>query len=392
LCCRNEELDGFENARWPQSQSSSFTDMPTGQLLCPVRELPTAQGTGSMYYDPVAFTYRGCHCPSNGSTYWNIDLEQCVGCPHRGYLCDHTQVFDMTKAIIVKVGYYPLLNGTFDGRVNSWPTPTLLGCSVPSACNPTSDAQFKCAPGYDIESLMCSRCLNDYYQVNGQCQECPSQPLVSLITLTSIAMVALIIGVSQWTFKTNGSALLSMVVFWFQLSDVLDTDIAQRAEVSDDAPVVSRFVASVFGLQDIAGMDMSMINCWIRQQSQFAQLLYMKIIMFAIFQSIVLTFALYRCYRRKYGNGVGGDESVNGSELPSLIGVRLLDEDEVILAAAAAKQRSPRSSEESVNSSKCSRLMYPLLMVCHFLIEALYLPLSSQLMQVREYIDDDLEH
>jgi hypothetical protein len=182
------------------------------------------RGTGTVYYDPIGFSYEYCACPNVGafgafslssSWYWNDDTLTCQQCP-TGYICDHEQVEDSTTALIVRNGYYPLCNGsstehaaTCGNRINRYPPPHVVACFTPSACNPGRAAVFTCAEGHDQDSLMCSRCLLDWYNVAGRCVECPSSPATTISILTVIAIIVLIIGVARWKYESG--------MCWFRL-------------------------------------------------------------------------------------------------------------------------------------------------------------------------------
>jgi hypothetical protein len=342
-----------------------------------------------MYYDPNV-AYQACTCPVEDTTiwYWNAVNRTCHPCPNEGFFCNNTIVEALTsvpsklqtnRAISVRPGYYPLCNGTLcPSVVNQWPVPTLVSCSIPKACNPHGKHDvFQCADGYDSASMMCSKCLPGYYPVAGRCQACPSSPVASIVGLASVGIIACIAGAYIWKWDGDSSALPSMVMFWFQLSDILATDIAQR-DNGNESPVVGRLVASMFGLDDIASFDMSLIGCaspTLLSSSQWEQTLALKVIIWLVLQLIIITCSIgcrsARCLRSGTRNGA---ISRDNDPAVAMLGFQI-DEADLI--------RTPPSSESiDVENHVCGRFPTRLLMVCYFLIETLYLPLVTQLMQV----------
>lgn len=383
MICNNrvEEGDRLEELFYP-SDDTSFLDKPT-LLTCPAREYESARGILAVLYDPISFAYRDCICPL--LHYWNVGNKTCRMCPtdDDAFICDHTKVHDSATAIIIKTGFYPFcVNNDTYCAVNQLVEPTPLRCSTPSACNPGQSSMFTCADGYDITSLMCSRCLPDYYSVNGRCVTCPSNPTGVIAGLTITAVVILLIGVTVYTFESGASALPAMVMFWFQLSDILDTDIAQRLRVVSSS---SGAVTSLGGLDFIPSLDMSLLRC-VGQQSNsswsaFEQVLYLKMIMFGVLHILVIIATIWqRCTDRRVPHIKPRRAFVSS---PLLASNRSLNEDDV---AADGMVGDFMMSSVSFFSSgqRCATFPARFLMVCYFLIETLYLPLCTQLMQVRQ--------
>jgi hypothetical protein len=399
LCLdRFEELDGFEVQSFHTEGINSvrFVD-PLTNLSCPVRGFKTSVGDISIYYDPVSFTYRECHCPLD--YYWNDDLQTCQVC-ETGFHCNHTHVHDPSTAISVATGYYPLCNGTLCDHINRWPLPTLLECALTGVCNPNSNmTHFECAFGYDVTSMTCSRCLPSYYPAGGRCVACPSSPAISIASLTIVAVVVLVIGISQYEFEFGGSALPALIMFWFQVSSILEADVALRSKPSGDATGIGRSFASVFGLQDIAALDMSMVSCTSNDDlihSQFERTLYLKILLFGILYVMVAIIVLIQRWSKTLDAGpsvVSGKSGLLDNEIPSYderhdqpMRVRSFNGTPV---AANAEPLLPQGLDNDGHESRCHYCctkcgVFPakILMAAYFLMESLFLPLVTHVLQV----------
>lgn len=404
-----EELDGFEVQSFHTNGINSvrFID-PSTNLSCPVRGFKTSLGDIAVYYDPISFTYRECTCPL--AYYWNIAMARCMICME-GFHCNHTMVHDASTAISIQSGYYPLCNGTLCDTINRWPLPTLLDCALTGICNPHGNTtQFTCADGYDVTSMMCSRCNHGWYSASGRCVTCPASPRATISILTTVAIVVLIIGISQYEFQLGASAAPALIMFWFQLCSILDGDIALRSKPNGDAIGAANGFTSLFGLQDVASLDMSMVSCTSHDDdmahSQFERSLYLKMILFVVLYVLVLIIILVQRITRQCHSRAtplleeqliadmhdpsrrvasSGDQVMR---VRSFIAPAARDDDEhkdePLLAAMSELQHS--GSRPCCCGCACGHTcrMLPsqLLMMAYFLMESLFLPLVTQLMQV----------
>jgi hypothetical protein len=184
------------------------------------------------------------------STCWNADTQTCQPYDVFGGFSCNSQVAAPSKpstvfALVATRDYFPISasNGSLSWRVDTLVPPVVAVCPLPAICNPAGDYYFRCAAGYDPASLLCSRCLEGYYQdTDNSCVPCASFFAYLIPILDILIFVWLVVYLWRTPYKSSTSAMLSISLFYLQLTSILDSNLSNKN-------------ASAGGTGDDAGQD-----------------------------------------------------------------------------------------------------------------------------------------
>src|SRR5207249_11544991 len=102
---------------------------------------------------------------------------------------------------------------------------------------------YRCVDGHDDTSLMCSRCLDDWFVLDAACAECTrAHPVMVPITAAG-SFILLAIFAWFYEYKPQGSAFMQSAAFWMQLTSALQDLSIVVGDATQQALKVPGFTA-----------------------------------------------------------------------------------------------------------------------------------------------------
>lgn len=254
-------------------------------LVCPQWRIASAKigdRAGFVDADAAFMRYEQCRCESGSVWTWRDEAAgtgECVACDTAGGMrrCD-PHVLAPRHCVVGNA--YPALVGAGGGRAprlaeraRDLPLARVLLCRRSGVCNIGSDCAdrafddhsshsfardgpggdgvalgFRCAPGHDPASLLCSRCEPGHWPYGGACMQCHDS-FYALVPL-SAAAAATALGAYLWRVagsEPDGFRAASTALFWLQLTSILEASAQAQGAGSARSASVWPWLAAVRG-------------------------------------------------------------------------------------------------------------------------------------------------
>ncbi len=214
----------------------SFETVPTNGLVCP---RVVRNDGGKLDVDIVYAHFGQCVCARG--FWWNATAETCRACP--ALLSCSVEVGK--TLFMVERGYYPtpLPVAEYVKNPSLLLDAKLLKCYRSTDCQTAVSTDYSCGHGRSVDSLLCSRCLPNYFEYDGRCSECASYA-GPLILATAVILGAGVCVVLLFQGHSN-TASINVLFFFAQAHRIVQeqfTTVEAQMHNNVGTNVLSSFI------------------------------------------------------------------------------------------------------------------------------------------------------
>ena len=176
-----------------------------------------AVGTQETYFPPRTDLFWSQCMPGH----YGFDNELCLPCPVGAFCAGYNASSRSVPPPYTLPGWWMMVADNKDARCPVERKAVNTTCFLVFPCDPPDICLGKneCRPGHDPTSLRCSMCVQGYYLLDGLCEPCPDNPIMTVV-LCLVGLVGLCVGAYLLNKKVVNMGLFAILVDYLQVLSI----------------------------------------------------------------------------------------------------------------------------------------------------------------------------